>query len=97
MSSKKQDLLDDITKLAGSAIDTAMHSAADAKEQLKHMVHDKVELLCKEHDLVTRQEFEVAQEMIQKARLEQEQLSARLKKLEEIIASGTTKSAKDKK
>jgi BMFP domain-containing protein YqiC len=74
--------LDDITKLAGSAMDTAVHSVVGLKKQIEEVIHHKMEAFLNSHQVVLREEFEVLQKMVQKLRTEQEELQSRINELE---------------
>jgi BMFP domain-containing protein YqiC len=82
---KENKFFEDITKLAGSAMDTAFNSAADIKQQFDNNVHEKVEELLQKHELVTREEFEVVRQMAENARLEQEKLIKKIESLEKKL------------
>lgn len=72
----------DILKLTGSVANTAFHSASEAKQQLDSLLRARINEILKEHDLVTREEFDVVREMAEKARKENEELKSTIKKLE---------------
>ncbi len=74
--------MDDITKLAGSAMDTAVHSVICLKEQVDEVIQHKIDSFLSNHQVVLREEFEVLQKMVQKLRIEQEELRLRLNELE---------------
>ena len=86
---KKSDLLNDITKLAGSLADSAVHSVVDAKKHISELSRNKIDDLIASHNLVKREEFEILKKMIQKSVLNQEKLDKRLSLIE--------KKAKNKK
>lgn len=83
----KRPLLDDITKLAGSVVDTAVHTALDTKHQLESWVQEKCQAFCVKQQLVTREEFEVVRQMVQHLRLEQESLKQELEILKKSNSS----------
>lgn len=76
------NFFEDFTKLAGSAMDTAMHSMADFKAQFDAMVSSRLDSILNEKNLVSREEFEVVKKMAEKARSEQEKLEKKVKELE---------------
>ena len=63
-------LFDDLAKVATSAVGTV----TGMKEELEQIIRQRVEVFLENINLVTREEFEVANAMIIKAREEQEQL-----------------------
>ncbi len=81
----KKILLDDITRLAGSAMDTAVHSVVGLKKQIEEIIDQKMERFLSAHRVVLQEEFEVVQKMVQKLRLEQEQLVLRINTLEQHV------------
>lgn len=82
--SDKKHLLDDLFKLTGSMANTALHSASEAKKQMDDWVAERLHVLLKEYDLVTREEFEVVRAMAEEARKENIALKERLDKLEKV-------------
>lgn len=80
--SKDNTFFNDLSRLFGSAMDTAFNSAADMRAQFDHIVQQKMQELLKAQQLVTREEFEVVKAMAEKARLEQTALAKRLAELE---------------
>jgi BMFP domain-containing protein YqiC len=81
----KKIMLDDITRLAGSAIDTAVHSVVGLKKQLDEIVDQRMERLLTAHHVVLQEEFEVTQKMVQKLRLENEEMKERLNNIEQKL------------
>lgn len=75
-------LIEDITKLAGSAVDTAVHSFADMKKYVEDTIHKRIESFLESRQWVSREEYEVLREMVQQSRIEQELLKTRLEQLE---------------
>jgi BMFP domain-containing protein YqiC len=75
-------LLDDLARVASSAmgIATGMRSEAEAR------LREQFEKIISQMDLVTREEHEVVQAMAQKAREDQEEMAERVEKLEARIA-----------
>lgn len=74
---KNNQLLDDMAKLAESAVG----SAVEATRELERMVRGQVEKLLSRMNLVTREEFEAVREMAANARMEQEKLEKRVLEL----------------
>ncbi len=81
--SKDNKFFEDFVKLAGSAMDTAFNSMSDMKNQFEEAVSHKIDEVLKKRNLVTREEFEIVKEMLEKARLEQEKLKKKIKDLEQ--------------
>ena len=75
-------LLDDLARVASSAmgIATGMRSEAEAR------LREQFEKIISQMDLVSREEHEVVQAMAQKAREDQEEMAERVEKLEARIA-----------
>jgi len=82
---KDNKFFEDLTKLAGSAMDTAFNSVADMRSQFDQAAHQKVEELMNKHEIVTREEFEVVKQMAEKARLEQTKLEKKVTELEKKL------------
>lgn len=81
-------IFDEIAKLASGAAGSAL----ELKREVEAMVSARIEQIAQNLELVTREEFEITQQMASKAREENEKLSAeisalkdRLKSLEEKI------------
>ncbi len=70
--------LDDLAKLATGAAGT-LHGV---KQELEGTLKAKIERIAADMDLVSREEFEVVKDMAQKARMENEELKAKLAELE---------------
>lgn len=85
------NFFEDFSKLAGSAMNTAMGSALQAKEQFEQTLKQQIESLLSSMDLVTREEFEVVRQMAEKARKENIALQERIETLE---GKKTTKAKK---
>ena len=83
--SNDNKFFEDFSKLAGSAMNNAMGSMSQAKEQFDEMVKHKMEILLDGMDLVTREEFDVVQKMAAKSLTEQKNLEKRLENLEETL------------
>jgi BMFP domain-containing protein YqiC len=71
-------LLDDIARAANGALGALGGLKAELDQQVKALV----ERFLKSQDLVTREEFEAVKEMAARARDENEELRARLARLE---------------
>jgi BMFP domain-containing protein YqiC len=71
-------ILDDIAKLASSTAGSVL----DAKRELENLIAAQMEKFLQKMDLVTREEFDTAQAMIAKLRIQQEELQKRLDALE---------------
>lgn len=85
-------IIDDIAKLASGAVGT-LHGM---RQEIEAAVKARIERLAGEMDLVPREEFEVVRAMAQKAREENEALTARIDALEKTLKSKARKSAKAK-
>lgn len=85
-------IIDDIAKLASGAVGT-LHGM---RQEIEAAVKARIERLAGEMDLVPREEFEVVRAMAQKAREENETLTARIDALEKTLKSEARKSAKAK-
>jgi len=85
-------IFDDMAKVASGAAS----SFSGLKTEIEGMVRQQVERLMGDRGLVSREEFEVVQAMVAKAREEQERLSARLETLEaaQKTAAKPSKSSK---
>ena len=70
--------LDDLAKIASSTASTI----AGMKDEAENLIKQRVEALMNDMNLVTREEFEVMNAMLRKARLEQEKLIKRIEVLE---------------
>ena len=78
----KNPILDDIAKLASGAAGTLHGMKGEVETALKA----RIDRMASEMDLVSKEEFDVVREMAQKARAENEVLSARLDALEKKLA-----------
>ena len=74
----RNKILDDISQL----MTNAMGVAQGAREEASNAMKSVVDRLLADRDLVTREEFEAVRAMAQKAREENDALSARLSALE---------------
>jgi BMFP domain-containing protein YqiC len=82
---KENKIFEDLTKLAGSAMDTAFNSINDMKSQFEQTIHAKIDEVLQKHNLVSREEFEVVKEMLEKSRLEQAKLEKKIATLEKKL------------
>ncbi|MCK5041524.1 MAG: accessory factor UbiK family protein [Sphingomonadales bacterium] len=78
----KNPILDDIAKLASGAAGTLHGMKGEVETALKA----RIDRMASEMNLVSKEEFDVVREMAQKARAENEALSARLDALEKKLA-----------
>lgn len=78
MTQYENRLLDDVAKLFTSAAGAAQ----GVRQEIEAIVRSQAERLIADLDLVSREEFEVVQEMAQRAREENEELKARIEALE---------------
>lgn len=76
-------LLDDLAKVATSALGVA----GGVKDEVEGRLRQQFERILADMDLVTREEFEVVQDMAAQAREEQEQLLERLAAMEKEVAA----------
>ena len=74
--------LDDIAKLATSALGTLQ----SARDEAQARIRDQFERMIAGMDLVKREEFEAVRAMAQKARRENEALARRVAELEQAFA-----------
>ena len=75
-------LFDDLARMANGAINTL----SGVREEIESRLRERVERWLTEMDMVPREEFEAIKELAQKARAEQEDLSARVAALEQKLA-----------
>lgn len=75
---------DDLARMANGALNTL----SGLREEIETRVRERVERMLSDMDLVTREEFDAAREMAQKARAEQETLAARLAAVEQRLGEG---------
>ena len=83
-------LLDDLARVANGALNTL----TGVREEVETRVRERIERLLSEMDLVPREEFEAVRAMAEKARIEQEELAARLSALEERLAEAEAETPK---
>lgn len=76
-------ILDDVAKLFTSAAGAAQ----GVRQEVESIVKSQAERLIADLDLVSREEFEVVQDMAARAREENEALSARVEALEKALAT----------
>lgn len=70
--------LEDVAKLATSALGTVQGMA----QEVETLVRQRVDQMVSRMDLVSREEFETVRELAENARIENERLAARLDALE---------------
>lgn len=85
-------LLNDLSRIAGSAAGNLIHAKGEAEE----MLHIRLEKILKNMDLVTKDEFDAMQAMLVKSRTEQEELKNRIETLENY-ANSLTRTKKSNK
>jgi len=83
MTQYENRLLDDLAKVFTSAAGAAQ----GVRSEVETLFHSQAERLLAELDLVSREEFEVSQDMVRKAREENEALSARIDALEAALSA----------
>ncbi len=76
-------LFDDLARMANGAINTL----SGVREEIESRLRERVEHWLTEMDMVPREEFEAIKELAQKARAEQEDLSAKVAALEQKLAA----------
>lgn len=74
-------LFDDIARMANGALNTL----SGLRDEIETRVKERVERLLADMDLITREEFDAARDMAQKARTEQEDLARRVATLERRV------------
>lgn len=79
---KDQHFFEDMSKLAGSVMQTAFSSAHDFKHQFDNAIKARLNEILAHTDMVSREEFEVVKEMAARARAENEILKERIELLE---------------
>ena len=77
-------LFDDAAKLAGGALGTL----DGIRREVEALVRHQIERLLNNMDLVSRDEFDAVKAMAAKAREEQEEMAARIARLEAALAAG---------
>ena len=87
-------IFDDIAKVTSGAVSTL----SGIKQEVENLVHEKIERILINADMVSRDEFEVIKAMIAKARINQEESEKRIIELEkQIIIKTNTKTNLKKK
>ncbi len=76
-------LFDDLARMANGAINTL----SGVREEVESRLRERVERWLAEMDMVPREEFEAIKELAQKARAEQEDLTAKVAELERKLAA----------
>jgi BMFP domain-containing protein YqiC len=76
-------LFDDLARMANGAINTL----SGVREEIESRLRERVERWLAEMDMVPREEFEAIKELAQKARAEQEDLTAKVAALEQKLAA----------
>ena len=82
--SKKEKILADMARMAGGAIGTI----GNIRGQMKEEIRLRVDEMAMRMDLVPREDFERVEDLLKLARLEQDELRARIEKLEKILTTG---------
>lgn len=82
-------IFDDLAKVANSAVGTV----AGVKDEIEQVIRHRVEHFIGNMNLVTREEFEVIQSMLEKSRNEQEDLKLRIAELKTDIKTLSGKTA----
>jgi BMFP domain-containing protein YqiC len=85
----RNKILDDLSQL----MTNAMGVAQGAKDEAETAFNSLIDRWLADRDLVTREEFDAVRAMAQKAREENEALSARIATLEAAASKKTTKSS----
>ena len=82
---KDNKIFDDFTRMATGAAGGLL----DMKREIESIISVQLEKLLQKMNLVTAEEFQTMQEMLTKARIEQEELKKRLEALENKLSSLT--------
>jgi BMFP domain-containing protein YqiC len=83
MMQTENRLFDDLARMANGAINTL----SGVREEIESRLRERVERWLVEMDMVPREEFEAIKELAQKARAEQEDLTAKVAVLEQKLAA----------
>jgi BMFP domain-containing protein YqiC len=83
MMQTENRLFDDLARMANGAINTL----SGVREEIESRLRERVERWLAEMDMVPREEFEAIKELAQKARAEQEDLTAKVAALEQKVAA----------
>ena len=86
MAQTSNRLLDEIARLATDAVGAAQ----GVRREVETVVRSQAERLIKDMDVATREEVEVLRELVLALRAENQQLSARLKALEDRLPPAET-------
>jgi BMFP domain-containing protein YqiC len=86
MAQTSNRLLDEIARLATDAVGAAQ----GVRREVETVVRSQAERLIKDMDVATREEVEVLRELVLALRAENQQLSARLKALEDRVSPPET-------
>jgi BMFP domain-containing protein YqiC len=86
MAQTSNRFLDDLARLATDAVGAAQ----GVRREVETVVRSQAERLIKDMDVATREEVEVLRELVLALRAENEQLSARLKALEDRVSPPAT-------
>jgi BMFP domain-containing protein YqiC len=76
-------LFDDLARVASGAFNTL----SGLREEIETRVRERVERMAADLDLVTREEFDAVRTMAVKARAAQEELEAKVTRLEAMLAA----------
>jgi BMFP domain-containing protein YqiC len=76
-------LFDDLARVASGAFNTL----SGLREEIETRVRERVERMATDLDLVTREEFDAVRAMAVKARAAQEELEAKVTRLEAMLAA----------
>lgn len=77
-------LLEDLAKVANGAVSTLN----GMKSEIETIIRQRIERIAVDSDLVARDEFEAVRAVAAEARIQQEKLEARVRKLEAQLAGG---------
>lgn len=83
-------LFDDLARVASGAFNTL----SGLREEIETRVRERVERMAADLDLVTREEFEAVRAMAAKAREAQEELEAKVARLEAALAQAKPKASR---
>jgi BMFP domain-containing protein YqiC len=86
-------LLDDLARMANGALATF----SGLREEIETRVRERVERMLTDMDMVPREEFDAVKAVAQQARAEQEELSAKVARLETQLAALQTAATKRRK
>jgi len=84
-------LFDDLARVASGAFNTL----SGLREEIETRVRERVERMAADLDLVTREEFDAVREMAAKARAGQEELEAKVARLETLLAEAGARATVD--